>query len=80
MGDAASVIEWNGTDLPTELAKVPPGRYRLVAVEEDEAFELPPSLESSIEKGIADIRAGRTVPWETVKAEIAARIAARTPR
>lgn len=80
MGDAATVIDWNGTDVPAELAKVPPGRYRLVAVEAEDGFELTPALEAKIERGIEDIRAGRTVPWETVKAEIAAKIAAHPSR
>ena len=53
------------------MAKVPPGRYRLVAVEDGDGFELTPELEANIERGIEDIRAGRTVPWEAVKAEIA---------
>lgn len=34
MGDAAKVIDWNGTDLPTELRLLPPGRYRLAMVAE----------------------------------------------
>ncbi len=80
MGDAARVIDWNGKDVPPELASAPPGRYRLVAVEEDDRFELTPALEAKIERGRADVRAGRTVPWETVKAEIAAKIAVHPPR
>jgi hypothetical protein len=32
MGDAAKVIDWNGTDLPAELRELPPGRYHLAAV------------------------------------------------
>ena len=40
VGDAATLIDWNGTDFPAELAKVPPGRYRLLAVEDEDGFEL----------------------------------------
>ena len=76
MGDADTVIDWNGSDVPAALAKLPPGRYRLVAVEDEVGFELTPALEAKIERGIEDIRAGRTVPWEPVKAEIATKIAA----
>ena len=80
MGDAATVIHWNGTDVPAELAAVPPGRYRLVAIDEADGVELTPELEAKIERGIEDVRAGRTVGWETVKAEIAAKIAGHAPR
>ncbi len=78
MGDAARVIDWNGRDVPAELASVPPGRYRLVALDEDDGFELTPELEAKIQAGIDDVRAGRTVPWEIARAEIAAKIAARS--
>jgi hypothetical protein len=82
MGDAAKVIDWNGTDVPAGvgelLAELPPGRYRLAAVPaDDDGFELTPEIEARIEAGIAEIRAGRTVPWEVVKAELDAKIAAR---
>lgn len=80
MGDPARVIEWNGRDVPAEMRDVPPGRYRLVAVDEDEELGLTPQLEAKIEQGIADIRAGRTVLWETLRAEIAAKIAAHPSR
>jgi hypothetical protein len=40
MSGAARVIDWNGRDLPPELANLPPGRYRLEPV-----AKLPPELE-----------------------------------
>jgi hypothetical protein len=85
MGDAAKVIDWNGIDVPAGvgelLAKLPPGRYRIAVVpEENDGFELTPELEAKVEAGIADIRAGRTVPWATVKAELDARIGAHRTR
>lgn len=33
MRKPAIVIDWNGTDLPRELAVLPPGRYRLDRIE-----------------------------------------------
>lgn len=77
MGDAATVIEWNGVDVPAELATVPPGRYRLIAVEDD---ALTPEIEAKIERGLEDVRAGRTVSWETAKVELAAKIAGRAAK
>lgn len=79
MSDAAHIITWNGTDVPPELSHTPPGRYRLVAVDADD-FALTDALAAKIERGRADVREGRTVSWETVKAEIAATLAARPTR
>ena len=92
MGDAAKVIDWNGTDFPEALAGVPPGRYRLEPVQgpadepgdepgaEPDDFELTPEIEAKIEAGLADLRAGRTVSLEEADARMRARIAAaRTP-
>jgi len=74
MGDAARVIDWNGTDVPAGvgelLAELPPGRYRLAAVPEDDDFTLTPEGEAQLEAAAADAKAGRTVPWETVNAEL----------
>ena len=33
MNDAKTVIDWNGQDLPSELVKLPPGRYRIARIE-----------------------------------------------
>jgi hypothetical protein len=79
MGDAAKVIDWNGTDVPETLAVLPPGRYRIELVEEV-ATDLPPETQERIRTGIADVAAGRTVPWAQVDAELGQRIAARRGR
>ena len=80
MGDAAKVIDWNGTDVPADiadvLAQVPPGRYRLEAVTEGDGYELTPEQEAGIEAAIRSADAGRSVPWATVKAELDAKLAA----
>lgn len=80
MGDAARTIHWNGTDIPEALRSLPPGDYHLVPAEGDDDSEVSPEVEAKIEAGIADIRAGRTVPWETVRAELAAKLASRRAR
>jgi hypothetical protein len=33
MGDAKTVIDWNGKDLPPQLAALPAGRYRVQRIE-----------------------------------------------
>ena len=80
MGDVAKVIDWNGTDVPTDiaeaLAELPPGRYRLQAVTDDDGDELTPEQGAGIEAAIRSADAGRSVPWATVKAELAAKLAA----
>lgn len=56
MGDAATVIEWNGTDLPAELRELPPGRYHLAAVRgAPSAEEIARAMESARdEDGVVD--------------------------
>jgi hypothetical protein len=50
MGRRALVVDWNGKDLPSELADLPAGRYRIEAVDdaaltEDEARGVELALE-----------------------------------
>lgn len=84
MGDAAKVIDWNGTDVG-EFAALPPGRYRVERVEAcavcDAGDEfVSPDTESRILAGRADVAAGRTVPWSEVDAGLGHIIAAHTRR
>lgn len=80
MGDAAKVIDWNGTDLPTGLgellASLPPGRYRVAAVPDDAPFELTLEQEAGIAAARRSVREGRVVAWESVNAELKGIIAA----
>ena len=80
MGDAATVIDWNGTDVPAELANVPPGRYRLVAVEAEGGFELSLEQEEGIRAAMRSLDAGHGVPLAAVDAELRAIIAAARAR
>lgn len=80
MGDAAKVIDWNGIDVPAGVgelfAGLPPGRYR-IAVVPDDGFELTPEQEEGLRAAMRQLDAGEGVPWETVHAELTARLDAR---
>lgn len=81
MGDAAKVIDWNGTDVPASvgelLAELPPGRYRLEAVPaDDDAVELTPEGEAAIEAAMGQARAGRTLSLAEVTARMDAKLSA----
>jgi hypothetical protein len=75
MGDAAKVIEWNGTDVPADirdvLAGLPPGRYRLevVPAAEDEVA-LTPEGEAEIEAAMRQMDAGQGIPLAEVDAQL----------
>ncbi len=75
MGDAAKVIEWNGTDVPADirdvLAGLPPGRYRLevVPAAEDDV-ELTPEGEAEIEAAMRQMDAGQGIPLAEVDAQL----------
>ena len=62
------VIEWDGSHLPKELEKLPPGRYAIESVDE------PPALTEEEEKGIvaalSALDAGEGVPLTKVLREI----------
>ncbi len=81
MGDAAKVIDWNGTDVPASigdlLTGLPPGRYRVEVVPAEEDFELTLEQEEGIRAAMRQLDAGEGVPWETVHAELKARLDAR---
>ena len=64
MRDAAQVIDWNGTDVPTD------DRDELVS----------PETEARIVAGRADVVAGRTVPWSEVAAGLGRIVAAHARR
>ena len=74
MGDAAKVIDWNGTDV-AEFAALPPGRYRVELVEscavcDVEALELTPEEEEGILAGMRQLDAGQGIPLAEVDARL----------
>ena len=68
---AQYVIEWDGTRLPSELRAllpaelldVPPGRYVMEPLVDD---ELTPEEEEGLLEAIAEDEAGLGAPWEEV--------------
>jgi hypothetical protein len=86
MGDAARVIDWNGTDVPAGvgelLAELPPGRYRLEAMRDDEGDRsgLTAEEEEGIREGMRQLDAGEGVPLAVADARWQATIAAARKR
>lgn len=85
MGDAAKLIDWNGTDVPAGvgelLAELPPGRYRLEVVPAEEADDLvSPETEARIHAARRSIAEGRGIPLAEVDARLRATLAAARAR
>ena len=85
MGDAAKVIDWNGTDVPAGvgelLAELPPGRYRVELVREEPGDgRVSPETEARILAGRREIAEGRGVPLHEVDAGLREIIAAARAR
>jgi len=51
------VLTWNGKDLPTELRKLPAGRYLVEAV--DEVPALTEEEDEGLRQALASLRAGK---------------------
>jgi hypothetical protein len=70
------VIRWDTSLLPAEvrallpegLRRLPPGRYVLEPLVEDE--ELTPEEEAGLLLAMQEIEAGQGIPWEQVRAEL----------
>ena len=56
----ATILTWNGKDVPSELRDLPVGRYVVEAVEE-EASALTPEEDAGIEAALESYRQGRVV-------------------
>jgi hypothetical protein len=79
MSTARKIIDWHGQDpaeLARELAALPRGRYVLVLESELGEEVLSAEDEAAVEAGLDDIERGSTVPWERVRADLEATIAA----
>ncbi|MBS2028579.1 MAG: hypothetical protein JST54_11800 [Deltaproteobacteria bacterium] len=68
-------IDWNGHDVPSELAHLPPGRYRVEPVGE---WDLPPEEEAGLEEAAAALERGEGIPSEQVADEMRQLLAARS--
>ena len=58
------VIDWDGSHLPKELQKLPPGRYAIEPVDQPES--LTKEEEAGILAGLAELDAGRGIPLADV--------------
>ena len=64
----ATVIDWDGTRLPDELRGLPPGRYLLAPL--DEQDELTPEEDAAVRLGLDDMAAGEVMPLGDVIREV----------
>jgi predicted transcriptional regulator len=67
-----TVIDWDGTHLPGELRELPPGRYVVTPIEEDE--ELTEEEEAGILAALDELDAGLGRDAEEVMEELRERI------
>lgn len=56
------VVDWDGATLPSELRDLPPGRYVMEPLMDDD--ELTAEEEEGLLEAIAEDEAGLGVPWE----------------
>ena len=75
MSDAAKVLDWNGHDLPGELAALPPGRYIIERLEPLADWKLSPEETEGLERAARSLDRGEGAPWSEVNARLRARIA-----
>jgi hypothetical protein len=75
------VIEWDTTNMPAEvrallpegLRGLPPGRYVVEALVDDE--ELTPEEEAGLLQAMAELDAGQGIPWDDILANLKNRTA-----
>ena len=64
------MIEWDGTHVPEELRKPPPGRYLVETM--DDVVELSPEEDAGIREALDDLEASNAVPYEGAMRELRA--------
>lgn len=64
------VLEWNGTDLPDELKRLPAGRYVVELIEE--ASELSQNEEDGLLRALESVRSGQGVELAAARARVLA--------
>lgn len=68
---AATVINWDGRNVPRELRVLPPGRYALSPVLESP--KMPPEEDAAVREGLDELSAGDVVSLDEVIREFEAR-------
>jgi hypothetical protein len=63
-----AVIDWNGSDVPEALRRLPAGRYVVEPL--DEPSELTPDEEEGLIQALESLRAGRGLEHEQVRERI----------
>lgn len=63
------LVHWNGAEVPTELAALPPGRYVMEPV--DAVAPLSETEEQSLIKGLASLDRGEGLSEEEMDARVA---------
>ena len=69
---AATVIDWDGRNIPRELRHLPPGRYALSSL--DETAGLTSEEDAEVRRGLDELAAGNVVPLDAVIREFEARL------
>lgn len=64
----ATVLKWNGKDLPDELRKLPEGRYVIESL--DAQPTLTPEEEQGLEEAIGALDRGEGVDLDDVRADL----------
>lgn len=67
-GRMATVLKWNGRDLPDELRKLPEGRYVIESL--DAAPALTPEEEQGLEEALAALDRGEGTDLDDVRADL----------
>jgi hypothetical protein len=67
-----AVIDWNGSDVPEELRRLPAGRYVVEPLDESPA--LSPDDEAGLIRALESLRAGRGLDHEQVRDRILKRL------
>lgn len=67
----ATLIDWDGTHVPEDLRKLPPGRYLVSDPYRDD--EITEEEEAGVLLAIEEMEAGHVIPLEDVIREIRAR-------
>jgi len=68
------MIEWDGTNLPEELRRLPPGRYLIGSAYEIWDEELTSEEEAGLQHALDQAEAGQVRPLDEVMREIRSRV------
>lgn len=70
------IIEWDGTHVPDDLRKLPPGRYLIgPAYELWDEDELTPEEDAGIQLALDQVEAGEGIPYEEAMRQLKSQLA-----